>query len=280
MLVIGTLLICTLFVVTASAESIEKTSDISAKEKEIASQASNNSYSDTDLKEAENIRMQIEKEMESQITASVENAINSSKNTKTLSGTLATNTVTLGTDKTFYSANTGSSGKSKWGVAPIIYGSGYTTSSNKATGATVVGPGGYGGGGAWSWVGTSFYVSGTGSRTANIRMSGYIEGLTSAAAGGSSSSKVYLVLKDSTTGTEYSTEIYSESAGGLGWYEVGESFNRGLAVNIQGGHNYIAYLKVQTSASVYGAGESGSDFGPQDGDSGGYTKYSSVKIDF
>lgn len=52
--------------------------------------------------------------MESQITASVEKAINDSKNSKSLSGTLATNTVTLGTDKTFYSANTGSSGKSKW----------------------------------------------------------------------------------------------------------------------------------------------------------------------
>lgn len=59
MLVIGTLLICTLFVVTASAESIEKTADISTKEKEIASQASNNSSSYADIKEAENIRMQI-----------------------------------------------------------------------------------------------------------------------------------------------------------------------------------------------------------------------------
>lgn len=52
MLIIGTLLICILLVVTASAESIEKTADISTTEKEIASQASNNSYSDTDFKEA------------------------------------------------------------------------------------------------------------------------------------------------------------------------------------------------------------------------------------
>lgn len=124
-------------------------------------------------------------------------------------------------------------------------------------------------------------MSGSGSRAANIRMAGHVYGLTSAGAGGSSSTNVCLVVKDTTTGTSYSTTIYSQSCGGVGWYEYNQNFNKGISVTLQAGHSYQVYLQVDGSASVYAIGEAGSGFGPLDGDNDGKcVTYSSVIIDF
>jgi|GEM_PF-1220138 len=248
------------------------TDNIHCAEKDIISKLSSNQSSSENLKKAEELRDKIKAQNEQEISDSVNKS--TSKQLLTLS------TVTLGTDATFTSADSGDSGTSLWGVAPCSKGSDYSTSSKRAREAVLTGPGGYGGGGAWAWVGKSFSVSGSDSRSANIRMSGHLYGLTSAAAGGSSSSDVVLVLRDSTTGTSYSTSIYSESCGGLGWETVDQYFNRGLSVTLQGGHSYIAYLKITGSASTYGIGEAGSDFGPWDGDDEGYINYSSISIDF
>lgn len=123
-------------------------------------------------------------------------------------------------------------------------------------------------------------MSGSGSQTANIRMNGHMYGLTTAV-GGSSNSKIDLVVKDLDTGTKYATNIYSQSAGGTQWFEVNEDFNNGVAVNLQAGHDYITYLEVQTSAAIYGTGEASADFGPQDGDYGGEgVNYFCIEVDF
>ncbi|MDD2613711.1 MAG: hypothetical protein PHH67_00055 [Methanosarcina sp.] len=280
--VIGTLflvifLVGMAFVPTASAIDTKLSEEKSTKsiycaENEIISKLSSNQTSSENSKKAEELINKIKAQNEQEISDSV--------NKSTSEQISILSTVTLGTDATFTNADCGDSGTSSWGAAPCLKGSDYIKSSRRAREAVLTGPGGYGGGGAWAWVGKSFYVSGSGSQSANIRMTGYLYGLTSAAAGGSSSSDVDLVLKDSTTGTSYSTSIYSVSCGGLGWENVDQSFNKGLSVTLQGGHSYIAYLKVAGSASTYGIGEAGSDFGPGDGDDEGYVSYSSIIVDF
>lgn len=191
-------------------------------------------------------------------------------------------TVSLGSDKTFSTADVGASGTS-WnsGAAPNYRGANYYKSSRQAKETILIGPGGVGSGGAWAWIGQSIYVSGSGSRSANIRMAGHIKGETSAFAGGQSNTNINLVVKDCTTGTSYSIPIYSQSAGGLGDYVVNQNFNNGISVTLQAGHYYNIYATIDGSGAIYGAGEAGSDFGPWDGDDGGQeVSYSSIVIDF
>lgn len=145
---------------------------------------------------------------------------------------------------------------------------------------SVVGPGGWGGAGAWAWVGKQFYVSGSGSRSANIYMIGHMWGLTSAAGAGSAVSKITLVVLDKNTGTKYTTIVYHKSAGALGWFEVNQDFNHGISVTLMAGRTYVTYILVETQAAVYTVGEAGADFGPQDGDGAGHVKYYSITIDF
>jgi len=97
----------------------------------------------------------------------------------------------------------------------------------KSMRSCTTGPGGYWrGAGAWALGWKSFMCQVLVLSQPNIRMTGYLYGLTSAAAGGSSSSDVDLALKDSTTGTSYSSfNVYSVSCGGLGWENVDQSFN-------------------------------------------------------
>lgn len=277
----ATVLLAALFIAAVSVPAVGAqttvldASEIGTEEKEVISQLSETEDFSKNTEAAEKIRKEIEQEMEKEIDASVESSLQGE--TIQLTG----GSVYLGTDKTFYDADTGDKGTSTWGLAPWFYESEYYLSTKKDEAASLVGPGGYGGAGAWCWVGKSFHVYGSGSQTANVMMPGHLWGLTTAFAGGSSNSNVDLVVKDVTTGTEYTTNVYSQSAGGVGWFEVDKDFNSGVTVNLQAGHDYVVYLEVQTSASVYGVGEAGSDFGPQDGDySGEGAWYFSVTVDF
>lgn len=271
------------FVPAVSAQE-QVVSNIDSKEKEIKKELSMDKDSKKNFEESEKIRKHLNKIVKKDIeksfqeqTKEIQAHQKSGQDVQILTYT----SVPLGTDVTFYTADTGNKGKSSWGLAPWWYGSDYYLTSGKSEASSLVGPGGYGGVSAWSWVGKQFYVSGSGSQAANIRMAGHMWGLTSAAAGGSSSVEINLILWDASTGTEYSTPIYRKSEGGLGWTEVNSNFNNGVAVTLQGGHYYTALLEVITDASVYGAGEAGSDFGRFDGDySGEGVWYNSITIDF
>lgn len=281
-LLLAMLLICTVFMPAAGATDNKadtaknNTSDNSLAERNIINNISSSQSltSSEDVKKAEELRDKIR----AQNLQEISDSVNKSTGTKQL---LTLSTVTLGTDATFTNADCGNSGTSYSGIAPNARGADYSTSSRRARESILVGPVGYSQGGAWAWVGKSFSVSGSGSRSANIRMDGHIYGLTSAAAGGASSTNVCLVVKDTTTGSSYSTTIYSQSCGGVGWYEYDQDFNKGISVTLQAGHSYKVYLQVDGSASVYAAGEAGSDFGPFDGDNDGEcVRYSSIVVDF
>lgn len=193
----------------------------------------------------------------------------------------STPTISLGSDTTFYDANCGDHGTSRWGLAPAWFGSQHYLSENKVEASSLLGPGGYGGASSWAWVGKSFYVSGSGTKPANIVMRGHIYGLTSAFAGGNSNVEVNLVVYDSTADVRYSTTVYQHSEGGIGWTGVDKDFSNGISVNLQGGHTYLVYVEILTSAAVYGTGEAGSDFGRFDGDYlGEGVWYRSIQVDF
>ena len=275
------------FVSAASAQ--EQVPSINTKEIEIKEKAMQNLASDVDYAKNSEKATKIRKVIEKQMKADIEHVFQDKvKDVKTKTEDLQTgdvqilayDSVYLGTDKTFSNADYGTYGESTWGLAPWFYGSDYYLSSKKAEASSVVGPGGYGGAGAWSMVGKQFYISGTGSQTANIRMAGHMNGLTSAAVGGSSSTEINLVLWDLTTGTEYRTPIYSKSHAALGWTPVDRDFNNGVAVNLESQHYYIALLEVITDAATYGIGGGGSDFGRFDGDSGEEVWYSDITVDF
>jgi hypothetical protein len=273
-MLIVTLLASMVFMSSVSAQATsQNVSDIGVKEKEVMFQVTETENFSKNVEAAEKIRKEIEQEMEKEIDTSVNNSLQKEQKRGSV--------VYLGVDATFYDADEGDKGTSTWGACPRFYGSEYYLNAKKDEAAVLVGPGGYGGAGAWAWVGKSFYVSGSGSQTANIRMNGHMYGLTTAVAGGSSDSNIDLVVKDLDTGTKYATNIYSQSAAGVGWFEVNEDFNNGVTINLQAGHDYITYLEVQTSAAVYGAGEASSDFGPQDGDYGGEgVNYICIEVDF
>lgn len=258
------------------------------REKDVISQTpAHEKYNKEISKKAEMARKEVEIEIKKQIERSLKNKFSDTGINQGVSygsdfSILAgTGTVNLGTDITFYDASDGDKGTFATGVCPSFYGSDYYLASEKSEAATLLGPGGYCSKGAWAWVGKSFYVSGSGSQTANIIQAGHIWGLTTAAAGGSSNAEITFVVKDLTTGAEYSTIIYSKSEGGVGWTEVNKDYTKGITVNLQAGHTYVAYLLVETSGAIYGVGEAGSDFGRQDGDySGEGAWYYSIKIDF
>lgn len=276
------LLIGTVFMPVAGATvnktgtAKNNTSDNSLAERNIINNISSiqSLTSSEDIKKAEKLRDKIR----AQNLQEISDSVNKSTDAKQL---LALSTVTLGTDATFTTADCGNSGTSYSGIAPNSRGADYSKSYRRARESLLVGPAGYSQGGAWAWVGKSFSVSGSGSRAANIRMAGHVYGLTSAGAGGASNTNVCLVVKDTTTGTSYSTTIYSQSCGGVGWYEYDQNFNKGISVTLQAGHSYQVYMQVDGSASVYAIGEAGSDFGPFDGDNDGEcVTYSSIVVDF
>ncbi|MCZ7385551.1 MAG: hypothetical protein O8C63_12505 [Candidatus Methanoperedens sp.] len=266
------MLLLAVAVVPVSAQ--KQVSDIGTKEKEMEKKLAQNKDSQIDQQKAEEIR----KELDKTVRKDIENSL---RNVTTDVRILSWDTVNLGTDRTFLSADYGNKGSGTWGVAPWWYGSDYYLSSRKAEASSLVGPAGVGGVNAWSYAGKQFYVSGTGSRSANIRMAGHIWGLTTSALSATSYAEINLVLWDASTATRYSTNIYTRTEGGAGWTEANFDFNNGLGVNLQSGHYYIAYLELITEATVYGSGEAGSDFGRFDGDySGEGVWYNSIIVDF
>jgi len=193
---------------------------------------------------------------------------------------LRLDTVYLGTDRTFYDAGWGLYWSEEWGA---VNGDCYSQSfleTNQAE-ANLVYYAGTGGAASIAFVGNQFSVSGSGSQYANIYISGsYLGGIDVAMAGGSSAvTDISFVVKDDTTETEYSTSILNASLG-FGGDAWGDSFNKGIGILLQAGHQYSAYLSLEASAGVWGIGYLNSDWGRFDWDTGEYANWSYITIDF
>ncbi|WNY27811.1 hypothetical protein [Methanolapillus ohkumae] len=229
-------------------------------------------------KMSETARLAIEKEIEKEIEASVKGLSRNPSQTKVAQA------VTLGRNTSFSTADTLNYSTSKWGVSLKTVTNSTSSTSSKTSQEFAFAYPGVGGCGAWAYVGQKFNVSGSGSQNANIRMIGTISGDTEALGGATAGSKAELVIYDFTTGTSYKETIYNQSRSIAGVSRVNQSFNVGKTVLLQGGHQYVAYLLIEGTASAVVAGEAGSDFGPWDGGIGDPAfqgvKYSIIYIDF
>ena len=96
---------------------MQDATDIGTKEKEVISQLSETDDFSKNAESAEKIRKEIEQEMGKEIKASVESSLRGGRVQSTRGS------VYLGTDTTFYDADTGDKGTSKWGATPRFYGS-------------------------------------------------------------------------------------------------------------------------------------------------------------
>lgn len=189
-------------------------------------------------------------------------------------------TVTLGTDKTFWDADIGDCGKSKWGLVFPIYGSHYDTGNRKATAAVGLPPG-LGGATAWAWVGKDFTVQGSGSQAATVRMVGHYYGTIMTAVAALAKVTIELIVKDMTTGGVWKTTIFTFTIGVIYCETWDEDFNDNLTVQFTAGCTYQVRLRVYCMATVGGIGGATSDFGPEDGDNGrDKVQYSYIRITF
>lgn len=162
---------------------------------------------------------------------------------------------------------TGDQGGWSSGITINAAGSNYDLGADKATAACVSGTIGLSGSVTrWAWVGVPFTASQSGA--ANVIAEGNVHGLLTAAGSTSTNVLVEIRVKDQTTGTVFKDEILSQGGGGYAADTVDESFNSGTNLNLTGGHNYIAYVYLETSITLAGIGQAGSDFGPQDLDGG------------
>lgn len=152
MLIVALLASTTLMSAVSTQATSQNVSDIGAKEKEVASQIPEIENFSKNVEAAEKIRKEIDREMEKEIDISVNNSLQK----ELMRGSV----VYLGTDATFCDADEGDRGTSTSGVCQRLYGSEYYLNAKKDEAAVLVGPFGYGGAGAWAWVGKNFRVSG------------------------------------------------------------------------------------------------------------------------
>jgi len=227
---------------------------------------------------AETLRLAIEKETRKDI----ENSHRMTEESYEIAP-CASQPVYLGVNTSFNAADYRNSGTSKWGISKKVVNSSAATYNNTVQTFAFTYPG-VGGCSAWAYVGQKFHIIGQGSQTANIRMVGSYNGTTEALGGGTGNTKITLVVKDLTTGTAYTEEIYDETVSALGVKQVKRTFNSGKSVMLQAGHEYVAYILLEGSGAAVTLGEGGSDFGPWD--YGPYdppnegARYSRIYIDF
>jgi hypothetical protein len=188
--------------------------------------------------------------------------------------------VYLGTDITFNYAEWGLYYSDEWGM---VNGDCYSQSflDIKQAEANLVYYIGSGGAACTAQVGNDFTVSGSGSQYANIYIVGsYLGGIDVAVfPGGSAVTDINFIVKDNTTGTEYSTSILHA------YLDIGEdiwgddNYNEGISILLQAGHQYSAYLELE--AGIWGGGNINSDWGRFDWDSSGEgANWSYITISF
>ena len=194
-------------------------------------------------------------------------------------------TVELGVDKTWSTANWGNSGTGMSGLGCTRYlGAGYDTVNRRALVNTWAILMGFCTLEAFADVGQSFFVTGSGSMVASVRMNGHYQGEVHALVAASSSVSLELHVKDYTAGTEWSTVIANPSCGAACVIDPNSDFDKSVVAKFDAGHWYLVYLHIYAKASLYAffpvLGEAKVDFGPYDDDSGGGSWYNWFLVDF
>lgn len=180
--------------------------------------------------------------------------------------------VNLGEDTVISEMTKGNSGAETSGFVPRIGGSSYDLSDNKVKAAIVAGPGGAGSSTQWGWVGTEFKTGSGSAQTANISFNGKYNGQLSAFFAGTGEVTIFYKLKNLDNGQEVAKdnierEFVTSTFDFVTTKNVQDTFNIGPSVQLQPNTHYNIKVRMEATASIEVAGEAGSDFGDQDGDS-------------
>lgn len=206
----------------------------------------------------QNVRRDVDSQVEKSVNAAAEKAFNDDSDVEAKE-------ISPAYSATYYNMTQGDKGGSSSGISINVANSHYDLVSDEATSATVTGTIGVSGSVTrWAWVGVPF--TSNDSASVNVTADGEAQGLLSAAGSTSAHAQVQLRVKNQTNGTEFRDNIVNKSGGGYSWETISEDFNTGLSMDLTEGNDYLAYVYLETGVTAAGAGEAGSDFGPEDGD--------------
>lgn len=192
--------------------------------------------------------------------------------------THASQTITLGTDKTLSTCDTGNYDGSRYLLAD--WAANYSASGKWADVSTTAG--GVGEATCWAWVGPQVYVSGpAGSKQhAYITFRGSYDGSILGGISGSSQGRVRVSVWDFTRGSEIAGAVVWEdtSQNDIAKYGRG-SITQSIGVYLEAGHTYAFRFGVSVASVQYGVNISRTDFwnngpGPEGVDA------ASVSVDF
>ncbi len=170
---------------------------------------------------------------------------------------LAGSYISIGTNATYYTSDTGNSGKTSDLVAASDsrWGPWYSDSYS--------GTAGIGSASSWAYNAKTINVTGSGSRNAYIRFSGNYTGWTNPGwLGGTAAARIRVSVYDLTAGSEIGgntiKEVSDSVSSGSNFNQV--PFNSSVLVSLQAGHSYLLRYGVSTSVSNYSPQSCDSDF--------------------
>jgi hypothetical protein len=166
-------------------------------------------------------------------------------------------TVPIGTDTVIYTFDVGNKGGSQSGLAS--YGANYSAPGKWAD--VSVQAYGIGSAGAWAWVGPQVYISGTGSRTANVVFYGSYAGSLFSGLSSTTTGKVRVSIWDYTLGAEINGSVVWEGTAS-NWQTINAAgpITAVVQCTLQAGHTYAFRFGVSTSTTAYGLTNTYSDF--------------------
>jgi len=193
---------------------------------------------------------------------------------------ILTVTIPIGQDTTVSNCEVGNKDGSRSGLSD--WAANYSTSGKWSDVSTWCV--GVGDSNAWSWVGPRVYISGSGSRTANIIFRGRYYGGIYGGYGGSSSGRIRVSVYDYTLDSEISGLPLWDQTASSGTRKVASSssFSNAVQVTLQAGHTYAFRFGDAVASSQFSLPSpqlSNTDFWNDDAGGDGLDA-TSVTVDF
>lgn len=184
------------------------------------------------------------------LTNNAERQMNDSmKKDKAQDVDILTVSIPIGQDTTIYNCEVGNSGGSRSGASD--WAAQYSTSgkwSDVSTWCLAVGSSN-----AWAWVGPRVYISGSGSKSANIIFRGRYYGGIFGGFGGSSNGRIRVSIYDYTLGSEMGgLALWDRTASnGQRIMASDPSFSNAVQLTLQAGHTYAFRFGDAVSSAQY-----------------------------
>lgn len=176
--------------------------------------------------------------------------------------------VPLGADQFFGDMETGDSWGNWSGDVIGNAGSGTDLNADRAEAAALA-VSGLGEIDQYAWVGIPFTVTGDGSQSADVTISGNWQGRVLTTPSGTIELTIKAFVENKTTGAVWESQIHQNSGSFIDGYVYNmPSYSETLTPELEAGNTYRAYAQIHAHASVSGLADASCDFGPGDGDNG------------